>query len=696
MADLMTQSDLTSIAGNGDPIITSPVVTAAPISDSSSADYTPTPIVTAATTTATTPATTITAATTTATTTTPATTTVPPVFVPPTGGNPSPSVQTAPTAYLQAGFGNITLPTTTTTPSGTTVYSTDYGAPGTAVITVTNLGTSAVTGPLTVNLLIGANATLGTVVPNGYNPGTTGALNSLLGTQTQNINLAPGASESFTFNYQNNTSLITPGAYHLIAQVDPNNAFNERIPSATVASQLVSAPGTNQVNQWIATTINAFQGVGEQTGNGIPPTRFTRLLAEESTAVYDAIEGFTHNYQSYGQSFTAPAGASQDAAVIGAAYTVLSQQTFFTPQVQVSIQQQLAASLTSLSTTQTGAAIAAGLSFGQTVANYILALRANDGSGNNAPYVPTPANPSDPAFVFNPPPGKSAATPNWGGVTPWVIPSSTYFEPQPPNSPTNNPQAFIADELAVKALGGDASPTDTGTTNLRTPDQTAIAEFWAYDDSNTSRPPGTLETIAQTQIINLGYSEEKSALFYATLNTALADAIITAWQTKYTDKTPRPEQVIAGYAANGSSPAVPATSLLEAQAAQAAGNTALANQYYSLYDPNWKPLLPTPNFPDYISGHSTLSGAWESVLNSFFGANYSFSGVAESLPGEVRKWSSPYQAAYEDQVSRPYGGAHTYNASTEFGGPTGVPVGQYVVDNAFLPLNGTTTNTIAS
>jgi membrane-associated phospholipid phosphatase len=103
-------------------------------------------------------------------------------------------------------------------------------------------------------------------------------------------------------------------------------------------------------------------------------------------------------------------------------------------------------------------------------------------------------------------------------------------------------------------------------------------------------------------------------------------------------------------------------------------------------DPEWKPLLDTPPFPDYISGHSIFGGAWAGVMEHFFGKNYKFTAVSQELPGVTRRLDSFYHAAYENAISRVYGGVHTREATVTDSLPTGLEIGQFVAENFFPAL----------
>ncbi|MFO0883154.1 MAG: vanadium-dependent haloperoxidase [Pirellulales bacterium] len=135
----------------------------------------------------------------------------------------------------------------------------------------------------------------------------------------------------------------------------------------------------------------------------------------------------------------------------------------------------------------------------------------------------------------------------------------------------------------MKSLG-----SATGST--RTTDQTNIAKFWA-DGAGTITPPGHLNQMAHVVADSQGNSMAQNARLFAMLNIALADAAIMAWNTKYATEFWRPVTAI--------------------RAADTDGN---AN---TTADTAWTPLLTTPPFPSYVSGHSSFSGTAAAVLATF-------------------------------------------------------------------------------
>jgi membrane-associated phospholipid phosphatase len=147
---------------------------------------------------------------------------------------------------------------------------------------------------------------------------------------------------------------------------------------------------------------------------------------------------------------------------------------------------------------------------------------------------------------------------------------------------------------------------------------------------------------------------------FALLNIALADAAIVSWDCKYTYNFWRPITAI--------------------QEADTDGNPATTP------DRSWTPMLATPPFPEYTSGHSTFSGAAAAVMTHFFGkARISFSVESDDLPGVRRSFKSLSQAAFESGVSRVYGGIHFMSANIH-GLSSGAAVGIYVAWNYLTPL----------
>jgi hypothetical protein len=138
---------------------------------------------------------------------------------------------------------------------------------------------------------------------------------------------------------------------------------------------------------------------------------------------------------------------------------------------------------------------------------------------------------------------------------------------------------------------------------------------------------------------------DKSVYAYTKTSMAIADAFISCWDEKYRSNLIRPETLI--------------------------------NEHI---DENWKPVLQTPPFPEYTSGHSVVSGAASTILTDVFGENFSFNDDTELPYGlPVRTFSSFREAADEAAISRMYGGIH-YRAAVVIGVKQGRDLGSFVVE----------------
>jgi membrane-associated phospholipid phosphatase len=402
----------------------------------------------------------------------------------------------------------------------------------------------------------------------------------------------------------------------------------------TTIIKRVDQDNSDVVLDWNATLLNAIY-----TDKTAPPVA-SRNMAIAQTAVFDAINSITGTYKNYHFTGTAPTIVSAEAAAASAAYTVLvnlypNQKTFFDT--------ALTASLAKITD---GEAETTGVTFGQTVANDILTLRSTDGFNTTVNYTPG-TNPGD--WQPTPPANASALLPQWGQVTPFGLTSGSQFRPA--GEPVLTSDQYTTDFNQVKDLGSINSTT-------RTADQTEVAKFWA-DGSGTFTPPGHWNQIAQNAAATKGNSLVDNARLFALLDISLADAGIAAWDAKYTENFWRPITAI--------------------QKADTDGNP------NTTADPNWKPLITTPPFPSYISGHSTFSGAAAKVLTTILGDNVSFSVNSLGTPGVDRTFTNFNAAANEAGISRIYGGIH-FNSDNVDGLATGKLVGNYVLQNLLAPI----------
>ncbi len=180
--------------------------------------------------------------------------------------------------------------------------------------------------------------------------------------------------------------------------------------------------------------------------------------------------------------------------------------------------------------------------------------------------------------------------------------------------------------------------------NNLTPEERAIARFWSDDPMLSPTPPGHWMSIALKLLDERQASAAEHADLLARLGISLADAFIGCWHSKFEFDLVRPVTYIK-----------------------------------RVIDPKWEPILITPPFPEYPSGHSTQSGAAATVLTAFFGENFAFTDNThekDKLPN--RSFKSFWDAANEAGISRLYGGIH-FRAAIDRGLDQGRCIGEKAV-----------------
>jgi len=199
----------------------------------------------------------------------------------------------------------------------------------------------------------------------------------------------------------------------------------------------------------------------------------------------------------------------------------------------------------------------------------------------------------------------------------------------------------------------------------RTADQSDYAHFWADLPGRTFTPPGHWNQIAQHAAMSQRLGLREEARLFALLNIALADAGISCWETKNYYDFWRPVTAIREGGVDG--------------------NDQTAS------DPGWSPQWDSPAFSSYTSGHATFSAAAATVLEGVFGDNFAFWDTGDASERLApRHFTSFQQAAEEAADSRMYGGIH-FRFDNEAGLEAGTEIGQFVLQNALLPVRGRAT-----
>jgi hypothetical protein len=392
-------------------------------------------------------------------------------------------------------------------------------------------------------------------------------------------------------------------------------------------ASIIGIPANGDVvTDWNTAALNAIRA-----GNTAPPIA-SRSLAILHVSIYDAINGIARTHEPYLVQGIVPAGASREAAASTAAHEALI--TLF-PAAVASFDALHAAILAAI---PDGPHKRAGIVWGEFVANQILASRTNDGSDA---IVPPPGGSGPGVWVPTPPAFAPYLLPQWGFVAPFGMSSSSQF--RPPGPPSLDSEQYAADYNEVRELGAAVGST-------RTEEQTLIALFWA-DGVGTETPPGHWNSIAQIIAAAQGNTLEENARLFALLDIAMADAAICAWDAKYTFHFWRPVTAI-----NFAEPEL-----------------------------NWASFIVTPPFPDYVSGHSTFSGAAATVLPLFYGTeDLPFTTGSDFLPGVYRSFPTCLDAAEEAAVSRLYGGIH-FRSANEDGLQAGISIGEWTATHYLQP-----------
>jgi hypothetical protein len=399
----------------------------------------------------------------------------------------------------------------------------------------------------------------------------------------------------------------------------------------------VSASTPDPVLEWIGIMNNTVLAAGTA------PNVTGRVVALVSASVFDAVNGIDPRFRPLHVRPDAPPNASQRAAAIQAAYVIL-MDLYGTVPAGATLTAQHDASLAALALTENANSIAAGVAWGQTVADAIWTWRQSDG------FAPTPppffgvqsiaGTPN--AFGFwrpTPPANASGATPQLATTTPWVLTRPSQFRVPPPLALTD--PVYVADLNEVRTMG-------SLTGSLRTPDQSELALFWAL---NT---PLAWDRVAAQLSAARHLSLTENAHLFALLNVTQADAIIACWDSKYRYVAWRPVTAIR-------------TGLTPADA-----------------DPLWEPWLDTltgtPAHPEYPSAHSSYSGAAAFILAAEFGENTAFSLTSEIRPG-TRSFASFSDAIAEIVNARVFGGIH-FRTSCLRANALGSAVADYVSRHA--------------
>jgi len=286
------------------------------------------------------------------------------------------------------------------------------------------------------------------------------------------------------------------------------------------------------------------------------------------------------------------------------------------------------------------------VAYGDEVAAHILAWSSKDNYKQSRSFpkytiVNSPATwkPTPPAYM-------DAVEPHWNKIRTFAIDSAQQFKPKPPTPfSIDKKSQFYKEATEVYEVGK----------NL-TEEQRAIASFWDCNPfamnvkghvmfaTKKISPGGHWINITALASRTKNLTAIQSLESYVKVTLSLVDGFISCWDEKYRSVLIRPESYI--------------------------------NQYI---DENWVPLLQTPPFPEYTSGHAVISSAAGTALTNLFGDNFAFTDSTEVEFGMApRKFASFKQASEEAAISRFYGGIH-YSPACEEGKKQGTALAGYIL-----------------
>ncbi len=292
------------------------------------------------------------------------------------------------------------------------------------------------------------------------------------------------------------------------------------------------------------------------------------------------------------------------------------------------------------------------LAHGEAVAKHILGWSGNDNYKQTRTFPKYTINDNPARWKPTPPDYMDAVEPHWNKIRPFVIDSATQFAPPPPPKfeVKDKKSPFYQDVMAVyNAMKVDEKDKE---------ERLAIAKFWDCNPyvshhkghvmfaTKKITPGGHWMGIAQIACRKSNADIMKSSRAYTLTALNLIDGFISCWDEKYRSELIRPETVINTY-----------------------------------IDPEWLPVLQTPPFPEYTSGHSVISAAAATALTHVFGDDFAYTDTVEEEFGlGTRSFKSFRHASDEAAISRLYGGIH-YPPACNVGVEQGKKVGQFIVEN---------------
>lgn len=285
------------------------------------------------------------------------------------------------------------------------------------------------------------------------------------------------------------------------------------------------------------------------------------------------------------------------------------------------------------------------IAYGNQVADHILAWSSKDNYKQSRSFPKFTVKDDAASWKPTPPAYMDAVEPHWNKIRTFVLDSAAQFKPVPPPAfSTDKNSQFYKDAYEIYLMGKELNE-----------EHREIGSFWDCNPfvmnvkghvmfaTKKISPGGHWMNITNVACYKVNADFVASAEAYSRVALSLVEGFISCWDEKFKSKVIRPETYI--------------------------------NQYI---DKDWLPLLQTPPFPEYTSGHSVISSAASEILTNLFGDNFAFVDSTEVEFGlAVRSFPSFKSAADEAAISRMYGGIH-YRPACEVGIVQGTGVGRFI------------------
>lgn len=377
-----------------------------------------------------------------------------------------------------------------------------------------------------------------------------------------------------------------------------------------------------------------------------------RIYAYSNIALYETLRQGHPEYKSLAGQLheltevpAPPADSKIDINVAGLhAYTSVSKALIFSEFEMEDYRTKMYAELVAKGLPES--VLEASKEYGQAVADHILAWSKKDNYAQTRSAPKYTVNNDQNRWQPTPPAFIEAIEPHWRDIRSMTLDSANQFMPEPPTPFSTDKASKFYSEAMTVYTAIDSSKDE----------RLEIANFWDCNPyvmhqqghlmlaTKKITPGGHWMGIVGLATRKAGLDMVGTAEVYALVSIGLFDGFISCWDEKFRSNLVRPETYI--------------------------------NRYI---DPDWKPALQTPPFPEHTSGHSVISAASSVIMTDLFGDNFAFADSTEVPYGlPVRSFNSFKEAATEASISRFYGGIH-YMPAIEYGVVQGTKVGEHIL-----------------